>query len=95
MFNSNLSFLTALINCHETGQVQQVLSLVPSTGLHDNGMSHLICNAKGPVARRKRVTTRSSKSFDLHVYQELQFSLPTSKDFSSNSKAEKVLVTFV
>ena len=72
-------FLTALINCHETGQVQQVLSLVPSTGLHDNGMSHLIRNAKGPVARRKRVTTRSSKSFDLHVYQELQFSLPHSR----------------
>ena len=66
-----------------------MLSLVPSTGLHDNGMSHLIRNAKGPVARRKRVTTRSSKSFGLHVYQELQFSLPTSKDFSSNSKAEK------
>jgi hypothetical protein len=73
-----IPFLTVLINCLKKGQIQQVLLLVPSSGLH-NQECHISSQRARPCGQKIKRHTCGNESFDSTWCQELLSNSPLPK----------------
>lgn len=73
-----IPFLTVLINCLKKRQIQQVLLLVPSSGLH-NQECHISSQRARPCGQKIKRHTCGNESFDSTWCQELLSNSPLPK----------------